>query len=80
MRPRPGGVINDATSMILVLRSFAPSSSLATSYFHRFGSTLIVLNEEVTRVITCFARVTTTFAGIPEKILHHVIRFGVFSH
>jgi len=64
------------------LRSFAPSSSrgLATSYFHRFGSTLIFPHEEVTRVITCFARVITNFAGIPEKFFQHVIRFGVVSH
>jgi hypothetical protein len=63
------------------LRSFAPSSSrgLAKGDFHPFGSTLVFFYNAVTRVVTCFARVITSFAGIPEKTFQHVFRFGVFS-
>ena len=52
------------------LRSFAPSSSrgLAIPHFEGFGSTLTLLNDEVTRVITCFARVVTNFAGFPKHV------------
>jgi hypothetical protein len=66
---------------LALLRSFAPSSSrgLAKSGFYPFGSTLVFLNDAVTRVVTCFARVVTSFAGVPEKIFQHVFRFGVFS-
>ena len=54
-----------------LLRSSAPSGSrgLAKGDFHPFGSTLMFSNDEVTRVVTCFARVVANFAGIPKKIL-----------
>ena len=35
--------------------------------------------DSVTRAVTCFARVVTDFAGIPEKIFQHVLQFCVFS-
>jgi len=64
-----------------LLRSFAPRSSrgLAKGEFPPFGSTCNSLNNEVTRVVTCFAPVVTDLAGILEKIFQHVFRFGVFS-
>jgi len=64
-----------------MLRSFAPRSSrgLAKGEFPPFRSTCNSLNNEVTRAVTCFARVVTNLAGIPEKIFQHVFRFGVFS-
>ena len=64
------------------LRSFAPSSSrgLPEVKVSPFGSTFVFLNDEVTRVVTCFARVVTNFAGIPENDFLHVFHFDVFSH
>ena len=46
-----------AEDLVGPLRSFAPSSprGLAKGDFHPFGSTFIFLNDELPRVITCFA-------------------------
>ena len=63
------------------IRSFAPGSSrgLARADFPPFGNTLIFLNDEVTRVVTCFARVVTNFAGIPKKIYRRASIWCIFT-